>query len=179
MVFEAGIKQRKYVPFQMDISFEVNQGNVTFTERARGEAGYEPFWSFSDELKKGDRVELDPTSTKDHIIVKKAGNNSTSIIGHLIADPDWDGAEGKSIRPRANKTFGNYANMRATVRLHGTAVDEYPLVASNSALTPGDSIKWTTNGYNKDSNANSSRVLHGVAANKGGTVSVLLGYRDE
>jgi len=155
-------------PYEVDLPFDVVEGNYTVQESAIGTAGNEAVGYFASPVHKGDFVKL--TSNPWEVAV--AGNGDT-IIGEVIDNPQWYGD-----RPQASATDGNYTRRKATIRLWGDYVRNITLKADNSAVAVGDSIKYTgSNKFDKNSNTTDSIALEPAQANKGTKIAVLLGYR--
>ena len=155
-------------PYEIDLPFDVVEGNYTVQESAIGIAGNEAVGYFASPVHKGDFVKL----TSNPWEVAKAGNGDT-IIGEVIDNPQWFGD-----RPQASATDGEYTRRKATVRLWGDYVKNITLKSDNSALAVGDSIKYTgSNKFDKADSTTSSIALEPSQANKGTKIAVLLGYR--
>jgi len=155
-------------PYEIDLPFDVVEGNYTVQESAIGTAGNEKVGYFASPVHKGDLVKL--TSNPWEVAV--AGNGD-KIIGEVIDNPQWYGD-----RPQASATDGSYTRRKATVRLWGDYVKNLTLKADNSAVAVGDSVKYTgSNKFDKNNSATDSIALEPSQANKGTKIAVLLGYR--
>lgn len=162
------VEIRDQNPYEIDLPFEVKEGNYTVVESAEGRAGKDTFGYFASPVHKGDFVKLTSTPW----LVEVAGNGDT-IIGEVIDNPTWFGD-----RPQTSKNDGQYNRRRATIRLWGDYVKALPLKDDNGAVAVGNSIKYTGNGkFDKNSNTTDSLALESASANTGKKIAVLLGYR--
>ena len=162
------VKIRDQNPYEIDLPFDVVEGNYTVQESAIGAAGNESVGYFASPVHKGDFVKL--TSNPWEVAV--AGDGDT-IIGEVIDNPQWYGD-----RPQASKNDGQYTRRKATVRLWGDYVKSLELISSNTAVAVGDSVKYKgSNKFDKNSSSTDSIALEKASANAGGKIAVLLGYR--
>ena len=183
-VKQAGIPARDYGNNRPTIAVKLYEGNLVYNANGIGEDGRtKDMWTVSAPITKECYVELHEDSDARHIIVKPASNNSTSIIGKLIINPkmqwtvDWTGYD-KNRLPRANKTWGNYSPRTGTVEFFGDAIDYVDLPSDNSAISPFDSMVYTTGTkFNKKgSGTSNTKALGKKQANKGGKLPVLVGF---
>ena len=162
------VEIRDQNPYEIDLPFDVKEGNYTVVESAEGRAGKDTFGYFASPVHKGDYVKLTSTPW----LVEKAGNGDT-IIGEVIDNPTWFGD-----RPQTSKNDGQYSRRKATIRLWGDYVKALPLKADNSAVAVGNSIKYTGDGlFDKNASTTDSLALESASANTGKKIAVLLGYR--
>jgi hypothetical protein len=183
-VKQAGIPARDYGNNRPRIAVKLYEGNLVYNANGIGEDGRtKDMWTVSAPITKECYVELHEDSDARHIIVKPASNNSTSIIGKLIINPkmqwtvDWTGYD-KNRLPRANKTWGNYSPRTGTVEFFGDAIDYVDVPSDNSAISPFDSMVFTTGTkFNKKgSGTSNTKALGKKQANKGGKLPVLVGF---
>lgn len=162
------VEIRDQNPYEIDLPFDVVEGNYTVQESAIGTAGNEKVGLFASPVHKGDFVKL----TENDWEVAVAGDGDT-IIGEVIDNPQFYGD-----RPQASAADGNYTRRKATVRLWGDYVKSLELVADNTAVAVGNSVKYKgSNKFDKNSNATDCIALESKQANKGGKIAVLFGYR--
>ena len=163
------VKIREQNPYEIDLPFDVVEGNYTVQEGVIEGSGNTDVGYFANPVHKGDFVAL----TSNAWEVKKAGSEDT-IIGEVIDNPQFYGD-----RPQESKTDGNYTRRKATVRLWGDYVKSLPLKSDNSAVAVGDCIKYTgSNKFDKNSSSTTDSIaLEPAQANKGIKIAVLLGYR--
>ena len=162
------VKVREQNPYEIDLPFDVVEGNYTVQEGVIEGSGNTDVGYFASPVHKGDFVAL----TSNPWEVKVAGSSDT-IIGEVIDNPQFYGD-----RPQASATDGSYTRRKATVRLWGDYVKSLTLKADNSAVAVGDSIKYTGSGkFDKNNSATDSIALEPAQANKGTKIAVLLGYR--
>ena len=155
-------------PYEIDLPFEVKEGNYTVVESAQGRAGNDEFGYFASPIHKGDFVKLSSTPW----LVEKAESGDT-IIGEVLDNPAWFGD-----RPQESKTDGNYNRRRCTVRLWGDYIKNLTLVEDNSAVAVGDSLEYAgDNKFDVADSSTSSIALESSQANKGARIAVLFGYR--
>ena len=163
------VKIRDQNPYEIDLPFDVKEGNYTVTEGVIEDSGRTDVGYFASPVHKGDFVKLE---TGADWLVSVAGNGDT-IIGEVIDEPQFYGD-----RPQASATDGSYTRRKATIRLWGDYVKALPLKADNGAVTVGNSIKYTGNGkFDKNASTTSSIALESATANSGKKIAVLLGYR--
>ena len=164
------VKIRDQNPYEIDLPFDVKEGNYTVTEGVIEGAGSTDVGYFASPIHKGDFVKL---STGADWLVEKAGDGDT-IIGEVIDNPVFYGD-----RPQASKNDGQYTRRKATVRLWGDYVKALPLVSTNSAVTVGNCIKYVgSNKFDKNSSSTTDSIaLESADANSGKKIAVLLGYR--
>ncbi len=163
------VKIRDQNPYEIDLPFDVKEGNYTVQESVSEGAGTENVGYFASPIHKGDFVKL---STGADWLVEKASNGD-KIIGEVIDNPVFYGD-----RPQESKTDGNYTRRKATVRLWGDYVKALPLKADNNAVAVGDPIKYTgSNKFDKNGSSSDSIALESATANSGKKIAVLLGYR--
>ena len=163
------VKIRDQNPYEIDLPFDVKEGDYTVRESVINGAGNTDAGYFASPVHKGDFVKL---STGADWLVEVAGNGDT-IIGEVIDNPVFYGD-----RPQASATDGSYTRRKATIRLWGDYVKALPLKADNSAVTVGNSIKYTGSGkFDKNASSTSSIALESADANSGKKIAVLLGYR--
>lgn len=176
--FVKGEKKREYVPFEMDQNYEVDQGDVTYIPEVDTTRGKDAAWIFSNPVHVGDEVTISENSTRDRIIFKKAGAGD-EIYGKVYTRPEWSNKEGAK-RPRENKAQGTYQNKFSTIRLYGDAVDEFRLADTHAAITAGDSIVLTDDGWDKKaSGKNSTRCLCSIDELKKGSVPAIRGFHGD
>lgn len=163
------VKVREQNPYEIDLPFDVVEGNYTVQEGVIGGAGNTDVGYFASPVHKGDFVKL----TSNPWEVAKAGDGDT-IIGEVIDNPQFYGD-----RPQTSKNDGQYTRRKATVRLWGDYVKSLELVADNTAVAVGDCIKYKgSNKFDKNSSSTTDSIaLETKQANKGGKIAVLLGYR--
>lgn len=162
------VKVREQNPYEIDLPFDVVEGNYTVQEGVIEGSGNTDVGYFASPVHKGDFVKL--TSNPWEVAV--AGNGDT-IIGEVIDNPQFFGD-----RPQASATDGEYTRRKATIRLWGDYVKSLPLKADNTAVAVGNSIKYTGSGkFDKNANATDSIALESAKANSGDKIAVLLGYR--
>ena len=163
------VKIRDQNPYEIDLPFDVKEGNYTVQESVIGGAGNEAVGYFASPVHKGDFVKL---STGADWLVEVAGNGE-KIIGEVIDNPQFYGD-----RPQESKTDGNYTRRKATIRLWGDYVKALPLKSDNNAVAVGDPIKYTGSGkFDKNGSSSDSIALESASANSGKKIAVLLGYR--
>ena len=163
------VKIRDQNPYEIDLPFNVKEGNYTVTEGVIEGSGRTDVGYFASPVHKGDFVKLE---TGADWLVSVAGNGDT-IIGEVIDEPQFHGD-----RPQASATDGSYTRRKATIRLWGDYVKALPLKADNGAVTVGNSIKYTGNGkFDKNASTTSPIALESATANSGKKIAVLLGYR--
>ena len=163
------VKVREQNPYEIDLPFDVKEGNYTVTEGVIEGSGRTNVGYFASPVHKGDFVKLE---TGADWLVSVAGSSDT-IIGEVIDEPQFYGD-----RPTTSKNDGQYTRRKATIRLWGDYIKSLPLKADNDAVTVGDSIKYTGSGkFNKNSSTTSSIALESATANSGKKIAVLLGYR--
>ncbi len=163
------VKIRDQNPYEIDLPFDVKEGNYTVQESVIEGAGNTDVGYFASPVHKGDFVKL---STGADWLVEKASNGD-KIIGEVIDNPQFYGD-----RPQASATDGSYTRRKATVRLWGDYVKALPLKADNSAVAVGDPIKYTgSNKFDKNGSSSDSIALESASANTGKKIAVLLGYR--
>lgn len=161
------VRIQKYNPYETDIKFDVEEGNVT-VRRGFADFGKDDVLFFSNEINKGDYVALDTTS----MTVKKAAK-ADKIIGQVIDEPAFKGD-----RPTEDTTSGNYTRRVATVRLWGDYAHSVQLKAENTALAMGDSVAYEgDNVFDKAATANNTIALETAEALEASKVLVLFGYR--
>lgn len=164
------VVKRNYNPYFIDVSFELEEGNLS-TGEVIGDFGKDEAWFFTNPMKKGDYVKL---NTSKEFLVEKAGA-SDELLGQLISEPEWVGSD--KPRPKGTATSGTYIRRKGTIRLFGHWVKEFDLEPNNEAINPGDSIEYKGNNtFGKSSAGTSSLCLSKKAALAGGTVTVLLDY---
>lgn len=163
------VKIREQNPYEIDLPFDVVEGNYTVQEGVIEGSGNTDVGYFASPVHKGDFVAL----TSNPWEVKKAGADDT-IIGEVIDNPQFYGD-----RPQASATDGSYTRRKATVRLWGDYVKSLTLKADNTAVAVGDCIKYTgSNKFDKNSSTTTDSIaLEPAQANKGIKIAVLLGYR--
>ena len=162
------VKVREQNPYEIDLPFDVKEGNYTVQEGVIGGAGNTDVGYFASPVHKGDFVKLTSTPW----LVEKAGNGDT-IIGEVIDNPTFYGD-----RPQESANDGEYTRRKATIRLWGDYVKSLTLKSDNSAVAVGDSLKYTgSNKFDKADSTTSSIALETSQANKGIKIAVLLGYR--
>lgn len=162
------VKIREQNPYEIDLPFDVKEGNYTVTEGVIEGSGNTDVGYFASPIHKGDFVKLTSTPW----LVEKAGDGDV-IIGEVIDNPQFYGD-----RPQASKSDGNYTRRKATVRLWGDYVKTVELVASNGAVAVGDSVKFKgSNKFDKNSSTTDSKALETATQNSGAKIAVLLGYR--
>lgn len=163
------VKVREQNPYEIDLPFDVVEGNYTVQESVINGAGNTDVGYFANPVHKGDFVAL----TSNAWEVKKAGADDT-IIGEVIDNPQFYGD-----RPQASATDGNYTRRKATVRLWGDYIKSLQLKSDNTAVAVGDCIKYTgSNKFDKNSSTTTDSIaLEPAQANKGIKIAVLLGYR--
>lgn len=163
------VKIRTQNPYEIDLPFDVKEGNYTVQEGVIEGSGRTNVGYFASPVHKGDFVKLE---TGADWLVSVAGNGDT-IIGEVIDEPQFYGD-----RPQASANDGAYTRRKATIRLWGDYIRALPLKSDNSAVTVGDSIKYTGNGkFDKNTNTTDSVALESASANTGKKIAVLLGYR--
>lgn len=164
------VKIETYDPYEIDIAYNLNEGDLTILEDVEGDFGtLDKVATFSKTLKKGDYVTLDKTADKT---VKKAVKGD-KIIGQIIDAPAWKGN-----RPRESKTYGNYTNRVATVRMNCDYIHSVKLISQNDAVSVGDSISYEGNNeFNKATAANDNIALKSAAALSGAKIPVAYGLR--
>lgn len=161
------VKIQNYSPYETDIKFDVEEGNVT-VRRGFADFGKDDVLFFSNEVKKGDYVALDTTS----MTVKKAAK-ADKIIGQVIDEPAFKGD-----RPKKDTTSGKYTRRVATVRLWGDYAHSVQLKAENKAVAVGDSVAYEgDNVFDKAATANTTIALETAEALAASKVLVLFGYR--
>ena len=161
------VKIQNYDPYEIDIKFDVEEGDVT-VKTGFADFGKDDVFFFSKEIKKGDYVALDTTS----MTVKKA-TKADKIIGQVIDEPAFKGD-----RPKEDTTSGNYTRRVATVRLWGDYAHSVQLKAENKAIAMGDSVAYEgDNVFDKATTANTTIALETAEALKAPKVLVLFGYR--
>ena len=162
------VEIREQNPYEIDLPFDVVEGNYTVQEGVIEGSGNTDVGYFANPVHKGDFVKL----TENAWEVEKAGNGDT-IIGEVIDNPVFYGD-----RPQASATDGEYTRRKATIRLWGDYIKSLPLKADNTAVAVGNSIKYTgSNKFDKNSNTTDSIALEPASANSGKKIAVLLGYR--
>ena len=162
------VKLREQNPYEIDLPFDVKEGNYTVTEGVIEGSGNTDVGYFASPIHKGDFVKLTSTPW----LVEKAGDGDT-IIGEVIDNPQFYGD-----RPQESKTDGNYTRRKATIRLWGDYVKTVKLVSANSAVAVGDSVKFKgSNEFDKNSSTTDSKALETATQNSGAKIAVLLGYR--
>ena len=163
------VKVREQNPYEIDLPFDVKEGNYTVTEGVIEGSGRTNVGYFASPVHKGDFVKL---STGADWLVEVATNGDT-IIGEVIDEPQFYGD-----RPSTSKNDGQYTRRKATIRLWGDYVKSLPLKADNGAVAVGNSVKYKgSNKFDKNSSTTDSIALEPQQANKGGKIAVLLGYR--
>ena len=163
------VKIRDQNPYEIDLPFDVKEGNYTVQESVISGAGNDAVGYFASPIHKGDYVKL---STSADWLVEKASNGD-KIIGEVIDNPQFYGD-----RPQESKNDGNYTRRKATIRLWGDYVKALPLKADNNAVSVGDPIKYTgSNKFDKNGSSSDSIALESASANSGKKIAVLLGYR--
>lgn len=162
------VKQYNYRPYDIEIGFSLEEGDITVDDDTELVSGTGTSWTLEDKIKKGDFVTLDTTQD---MTVKKAGA-ADEVIGEIIDTPRWKGK-----RPMVSSESGTYTKRIATVRLYGHYVREVTLPNANTAITVGDSVEHKgDNKFGKASTANNTRALSKAEALAKGTVPVLFGY---
>lgn len=162
------VRKFNYKPYDIEIGFELEEGNITVDNETELDFGEGTSWKLQNKIKKGDYVALDTTRDRT---VKKAGEDDT-VIGEIIDTPRWKGA-----RPTASATSGNYPKRIATVRLYGNYVHEVTVVESNAEINIGDSVEYKGNNtFDKTATVNNTRALAKKDALAQGTVPVLFGF---
>jgi len=164
------VKIRDQNPYEIDLPFDLKEGNYTVTEGVIEGSGNTDVGYFASPIHKGDFVKLD---TSADWLVAKAGDGDT-IIGEVIDNPQFYGD-----RPQASANDGYYTRRKATVRLWGDYVKALTLKSDNSAVTVGNCIKYTgSNKFDKNSSSTTDSIaLESADANSGKKIAVLLGYR--
>ena len=162
------VKVREQNPYEIDLPFDVVEGNYTVQESVIEGAGDTDVGYFASPVHKGDFVKL----TSNPWEVAKAGDGDT-IIGEVIDHPKFYGD-----RPQESATDGEYTRRKATVRLWGDYIKSVELITSNTAVAVGDSVKYKGgNKFDQNSNTTDSIALESKQANKGGKIAILFGYR--
>ena len=161
------VEIRTQNPYEIDLPFDVVEGNYTVQESVIEGAGNTDVGYFASPVHKGDFVKL----TSNPWEVAKAGDGDI-IIGEVIDNPKFYGD-----RPQESATDGSYTRRKATIRLWGDYIKSVELITSNSAVAVGDSIKYKgSNKFDKNSNTTDSIALESKQANKGGKIAILFGY---
>lgn len=162
------VKVREQNPYEIDLPFDVVEGNYTVQESVIEGAGDTDVGYFASPVHKGDFVKL----TSNPWEVAKADDGDT-IIGEVIDHPKFYGD-----RPQESATDGTYTRRKATVRLWGDYIKSVELIASNTAVAVGDSVEYKGgNKFDQNSSATASIALESKQANKGGKIAILFGYR--
>ena len=179
-----GIPARDYANNRPKIAVKLYEGNLVYNSNGIDEEGRTTdMWTVSAPMSNGQYVELHEDSDARHIIVKPASSSSTAIVGKIIINPkmkwtvDWTNYD-KNRLPRENKNWGQYSPRTGTVEFFGDAIDYIDLVSDNSAISPFDSIVYSSaNKFNKKgSGTSNTKALGKVSANKGGKLPVLSGF---
>ena len=178
-----GRPARDYTNNRKTIMCKLYEGDLIYNPNGIGKDGRrEAQHSVSDPIDIGTYVELHEDSTARHIIVKPAGEGSSTIIGKVIFDPrlrwtpDWEGTT-KNRLPQENTEWGNYSPRSATVEFFADAVDEIDIVDDNQEIAPYDSVEYVDNKQFDKADSDTNLIsLCGVEANKGGKIVVLADY---
>ncbi|MCF0116002.1 MAG: hypothetical protein HUJ56_11680 [Erysipelotrichaceae bacterium] len=164
-------KTSNYVIFDVDISFAVKEGDLSYTEDAIGDNGTTRTWALTAPMKKGDFVELVPD---ERLTVTKATGDKP-IFGELISNPEW---VSKTRFPKDNRTDGEYPRRRATVRIYGAYIHELPLVESNTAIQSGDYLAYDADEgkFDKTSTKTDCIALEPINALENGRIATVMGF---
>lgn len=161
------VEIRTQNPYEIDLPFDVVEGDYTVQEGVIEGAGNTDVGYFATPVHKGDFVTLTDNAWE----VELAGEGDT-IIGEVLDNPQFYGD-----RPQASAQDGEYTRRKATIRLWGDYITSLPLVEDNSAVAVGDSVEYAgSNQFDKGSSSDSI-ALESKQANKGGKIAVLFGYR--
>lgn len=165
------LRTDNYVIFDVDVSFAVKEGNLTYTEDAIGDNGKTRVWNVSAPLAKGDFVEL----VGDEVKTVQKATGDKPIFGELISDPEW---VSKTRFPKENRTDGNYPRRRATVRIYACFVHERPLVEKNKAIVAGDYLAYDADkgGFDKATGTTTMIALEDKSALETGNIKTALGF---
>ncbi len=159
-------------PGETNIPMQLNEGDMEYESDEEQEFGTGDGWRFSDRIKKGYKVILD---TENPRTVKRAPAGAKEIFGVVITKPKWP----KGQRATESATNGNYARRLATVQVRAAYVTTEILEATNTAISPGDSIvsgATTLGCVDKASAENTTRALSTADANSGDKVVVAYGF---
>lgn len=159
-------------PGETNIPMQLNEGDMEYEADEEQEFGTGDSWRFSDRIKKGYKVILDPENPRT---VKKAPAGAKEILGEVITKPKWP----KGQRPTESKVNGTYNRRLATVQVRANYVTTETLESTNTAITPGDSVvsgATTFNCVDKATDENNTRTLSSADENSGDKVVVAYGF---
>lgn len=168
--FRIMVQIETYNPYEIDIKFDLNEGDITVKKGVEADFGRDDVHLFENELFKGDYVTFD---TADKTVKKAAEGDD--VIGQIITHPSWNG---KTMRPTADASEGTYTPRKATVRLNCDYVHAVKLADDNAAIVVGDPIAYAGNNeFDKASSDNGTFSLYNADALSGDTITVMYGFR--
>lgn len=167
----AGTDKLNFNPGETNITFDLNEGDMTYDPDNEQEFGTGSSWFFEERIRKYDKVILDPDNDGT---VKKAPAGAKEIIGRVISTPVWSGS-----RPVENKTGVDAICRVATVEVMANHVYTEQLEAQNKEIKIADSIVMgssTINCVDKATAENNTRTLTSSPSNSGDRVVVAYGF---